>query len=69
MYQHNIELMGGRGAVYAARFNDWLADLWHGRQLAYTIAVMSAVIAALCFLLGLLISEPLVNEPDNGHEG
>jgi hypothetical protein len=64
MYQHNIELMGGKGALYAARFNDWFADLWHGHQLAWTIAVISVVVAAICFLLGLLISEPLPVEPD-----
>jgi hypothetical protein len=69
MYQHNLELMGGKGAVYAAWFNEWLANLWHGRQLAYTIAVIGGVIAAACFLLGLLISSPLPDEPDDRHDG
>ena len=66
-YQHTVELMGGKGALYAARFNDWFADLWRGQQLAYTVAVIAVVVAAVCFLVGLLISEPLPDEADAGH--
>lgn len=65
MYQHNVQLMGGRTALYATRFNAWLAERWHGRQLAYTIAVIAAAIAAGCFLFGLLISTPLADDPDD----
>jgi len=66
MYQHNVRLMGGKTALYATRFNEWFVDLWHGRQLAYTVAVIAALIAAGLLLFGLLISGPPSDETDRG---
>lgn len=66
MYQHDIRLIGGKAAVYATQFDDWFADLWHGRQLAWTIAIIAAAFAGLCFGLGWLISESPGNEPEDG---
>src|SRR5689334_9106337 len=40
MYQHNIELMGGKLAVYTDEFSRWFAGLWHGKPLAYTAGVL-----------------------------
>jgi len=64
MYQHNIELMGGKLAVYADQFNQWFASLWQGRALAYTVAVLAVAIALMCFLAGRLMSAPLPQAPD-----
>ena len=64
MYKHNIELMGGKFAVYADQFNQWFASLWHGRPLAYTVAVLAVAIALMCILAGRLMSVPLPLEPD-----
>jgi len=69
MYEHNIELMGGKFAVYAARFNHWLAGLWHGKPLAYTVAVLAVAIALVCFWVARLMSVPLPGEPDQDREG
>jgi hypothetical protein len=69
MYEHNLELMGGKAAVYAVRFNQWLAGLWHGRPLAYTVAVLAVAIALVCFWMPRLMSGPLPSEPDQGREG
>src|SRR5215468_2228491 len=41
MYQHDLEVMGGKMMVYLAQFNDWFASLWHGTSLAATVAVLS----------------------------
>src|SRR5271169_717942 len=49
VYEYNIERIGGMSAVYAARFNRWLASLWQGRPLAYTVAVLAVAIALVCF--------------------
>jgi len=49
LYEYNIERIGGMSAVYAARFNDWLFSLWHGRALAGTTAVLATVAALGCF--------------------
>ena len=58
MYQHNVELVGGKGALFAQRFGEWFASLWHGRPLAYTIAVMAIGLAAACFVTGRLLAPP-----------
>jgi hypothetical protein len=56
MYQHNLELMGGKLGVVLADVNDWFASLWHGRRLASTIAVISIAAAAACFWVSHLMS-------------
>ncbi len=53
-YQLELERIGGRAAVVAAQFNEWFAELWHGRRLAGTVVVISAVVAALIRLAGKL---------------
>jgi hypothetical protein len=52
MYQHNLEVIGGKFAVYLDEFNRWFASLWHGKSLAYTIAVIAIATAAVCFWVG-----------------
>jgi hypothetical protein len=64
VYEYNIERVGGMAAVYAARFNRWLAGLWHGRPLAYTIAVLSIAIALLCFMVARMIFVRLPSTQD-----
>ena len=68
MYQHNLELMGGKFAVYAAWFNQWFAGLWHGRPLAYTVAVLAVAIALVCFWVARLMSVPVPGESDQERE-
>ena len=58
MYQHNIELMGGKFAVLSTEFNQWFAGLWYGRQLAYTVAILAIAIAIGCFWAAHLVSVP-----------
>jgi hypothetical protein len=69
VYEYNIERIGGMAAVYAARFNRWLAGLWHGRPLAYTVAVLTVAIALGCFWVAHLVSTPSANESDQEREG
>lgn len=69
MYQHNIELMGGKLAVFSDQFNQWFAGLWHGRPLAYTVAVLTVAIALACFWVARLMSVPMPSEPDQGRDG
>lgn len=54
IYQHNMELVGGKAAVLAGGVADWLANLWHGRPLAYVIAVVTLLVAGICFFIGWL---------------
>jgi hypothetical protein len=68
MYKHNLELMGGKFAIYADQFNQWFAGLWHGRPLAYTVAVLAVAIALVCFWVARLMSVPLPSESDQERE-
>ena len=56
MYQHNLEVIGGKFAVYLDEFNRWFASLWHGRSLACTIGVLAIAIAIVCIRVGDLMS-------------
>jgi hypothetical protein len=69
MYQHNIELRGGKFAVLSAEFNEWFCSLWHGRPLAYMVAVVAVGIALVCFRVGHLMSTSLPREADRKRNG
>jgi hypothetical protein len=43
-YIHDLELYGGTANVLAEEFRVWFAGLWHGRNLAYTVAVLTALV-------------------------
>ncbi len=69
MYQHNIELMGEKFAVLSAEFNQWFGSLWHGRTLAYTVAVVAVGVALVCFWVGHLMSTSLPREANRKRNG
>ena len=55
LYQHNLQLMGGRFGALLAEFSEWFAGLWHGRALAATIAVIAVALAAACFVASAVV--------------
>ncbi|WP_092414928.1 hypothetical protein [Collimonas sp. OK307] len=48
-YLRDMELYGGTSGILIANFNRWLGSLWHGKRLAYLLAIFSVVIAYICF--------------------
>ena len=44
-YSYEVQRMGGKMALVANDISSWFADMWHGRQLAYTVACITLVIA------------------------
>lgn len=40
-----LERLGGKANVMTAEFLQWWGALWHGTNLAYTIAVLTIVVA------------------------
>ncbi len=44
-YLRQLEMIGGKAAVFTSELNEWVASLWHGRALAYTIAVLTIAVA------------------------
>ena len=66
MYQHNLELMGGKLGIVLADLNDWFASLWHGKRLAYTVASISIATAAGCFWVSRMMSfDPSASDASN----
>jgi len=37
-YVHDLQLYGGNAAILADEFMRWVAGLWHGKSLSYTVA-------------------------------
>ncbi len=52
-----VERLGGQPAVLVLEFHRWFLSLWHGRRLAYTLALLSAAVALLCFHIAGLMEE------------
>lgn len=45
-FTHEVGVMGGKTALVANDLSKWFSDLWHGQQLAFTVAVITLVVAA-----------------------
>jgi hypothetical protein len=45
-FSHEVQRMGGKMALVANDLTAWFAGLWQGRQLAWTVACLTIVIAA-----------------------
>jgi hypothetical protein len=46
-YLHDLEVYGGKANVIAAQFRDWFDSLWHGKPLAFTVAVLTVISAGV----------------------
>ncbi|GAB2897792.1 hypothetical protein LSG25_15780 [Paralcaligenes sp. KSB-10] len=55
-YDFAVERIGGKAAVWAVHFNQWFGGLWHGKQLAFTLAFISIGAALVCFLIARSLS-------------
>ena len=63
-FNFELERLGGKSAIYLASLNRWLGTLWQGTQLAWSVGVLSILIALLCFWLANFLSYPLPEEND-----
>jgi hypothetical protein len=50
-YVRELELYGGKLNLLAVEFRQWLASLWRGTVLAYTIAVLTLMLSSLLWLI------------------
>ena len=55
-------------AASVDQFNQWFDGLWHGRSLAYTVAVLAVTISLVCFWVAWIASGPLPSQPDERRE-
>jgi len=51
-YQFQLEKIGGKSAVFGVQLTHWFSSLWHGKPLAYTVAVLSIIAAIILCWLG-----------------
>ncbi|HEY1792714.1 MAG TPA: hypothetical protein VGG34_07330 [Opitutaceae bacterium] len=65
--QGQMQYIGGNSDVFATEVQNWFVSLWHGRNLAYTLAVISVGSALVCFYLAFALPDmppfPDGNEP------
>jgi len=54
---YQLARLGGTATVRTVQFDSWLGSLWHGQRLAFTLAVLSLVVAGGCFYIGGLLGE------------
>ena len=66
----DMELYGGKANVLAGEFRLWLAGLWQGRSLAYTVAFISILVSfGLLFTANRLAhSHPPGSSGDEGQD-
>ena len=51
-YVRELELYGGKINVLAVEFRQWLASLWRGQHLAYTLAFLTVLLSSLLWFMG-----------------
>ena len=62
-YQRELKMMGGEANVLVDEFQGWLADQWHGKNLARTVVVITI---GTTLLFRLLASHPDYAEEKTG---
>lgn len=50
-YERSLELYGGKANLLAEQFSQWFHGLWHGKTLAFTVAVISVLVALLYYFI------------------
>jgi hypothetical protein len=59
------EIINGKGGMLFTDVREWFVSLWHGRRLAYTVAVLSVA----AFLVCLSLAHPLVARANSLESG
>lgn len=50
-FTHEVEIMGGKSALIANDLSKWFSGLWHGQQLAYSVAIITIVVAVFYYFI------------------
>lgn len=62
--ERQLEMIGGKFAVEAAKFSRWFDGLWVGANLATTLAVITVATTLACFWLARVAArEPFDDDP------
>ncbi len=60
-YLHDLEVYGGTLNIISAEFMQWFGGLWHGHNLAYTVAFMTLIVSCLFWAIGSPENHPAEN--------
>jgi hypothetical protein len=63
-YLRDLEVYGGKINILAVELHQWLASLWRGKPLAYTIACLTIIVSALLWCIGYYATSPLETHAD-----
>ncbi len=71
IYKHDLEVYGGKAAVLADEFRRWFIGLWHGKSLAFTIAVITIFLSFAGFFTARHLPSPSESDADaeNNRDG
>ncbi len=50
-YARQVEVLGGKGALLAAQLDRWIAGLWQGKNLAYTVGALTVLVALAWYVV------------------
>jgi hypothetical protein len=50
-FTRSVEVMGGKMSLVANDMSKWFSSLWQGEQLAFTVVIITVVIAAAYYLI------------------
>lgn len=62
-YLRQLEVIGGKSAVFGAELQQWFSSLWHGENLAFTVAFLTLLVLAVY----LFASRPLPRDSHTVH--
>lgn len=66
-FVHDLELYGGKANVIANKFSRWFDGLWHGQALAFTVAFLTVVIAAIYGIVAGPLSADSTSDDEHGN--
>jgi len=61
-YLRDLQLYGGTANVLAVELMDWFKGLWHGRSLAYTMAVITVAVCLGYLFFAVLLPRYAIEE-------
>jgi len=64
-YRHELEAYGGKLSIVSDELARWFSSLWHGENLAFTVAFVSTAVALLFFWSAGQISANLPEQTDD----
>jgi hypothetical protein len=69
IYRHDLELYGGKANVLADEFMRWFVGLWHGKNLALTVACITIFISFGFFFVARHLRSDLQSDARGENNG